>query len=435
MVSMLISLSNRLTVEEHVRQQGGRGGRKMKILLRILAIVMISFVFFSCNRSSDSTVSTRPETGVAGDGRLDLIVDYIREQNGLPAIAAIMVHDGQIIEKSAIGKRSIAFDLQVTVDDQWHIGSCTKSMTSLVAALLVKEGVISWNSTIASVYPELVGVMRSEYQDVRLDELLSHTSGLPNQISAIPYYNSYYTDQRELRVQRQELVEKVLVLSSTATRGVYEYNNIGYIIAGAMLERVTGSSWETLMQTKLFNPLLMTRSGFGAPDTQGSLAQPLGHRSNGKGSLAQPLGHRSNGNSWLPVDPSDQTADNAPVLGPAGTVHVSLDDMAAYIGLHLKGLRGESVDGFLYSQEFEKLYTPFPNSDYALGWVVGDQFIWHNGSNSWWYAEMVVYAEKNTALFAVTNAADLSKGLNSKATNAIADLLGELGARADAAFQ
>jgi CubicO group peptidase (beta-lactamase class C family) len=348
-------------------------------------------------------------------------VDYIREQNGLPAIAAIMVHDGQIIEKSAIGKRSIAFDLQVTVDDQWHIGSCTKSMTSLVAALLVKEGVISWNSTIASVYPELVGVMRSEYQDVRLDELLSHTSGLPNQISSIPYYNSYYTDQRELRVQRQELVEKVLVLSSTATRGVYEYNNIGYIIAGAMLERVTGSNWETLMQTKLFNPLLMTRSGFGAPDTQGSLAQPVGHR--------------SNGNSWLPVDPSVQTADNAPVLGPAGTVHVSLDDMAAYIGLHLKGLRGASVDGFLDGQEFKKLYTPFPNSDYALGWVVGDQFIWHNGSNTWWYAEMVVNAEKNTALFVVTNAADLTKGLNSKAIKAIAELLGELGARADAAFQ
>jgi CubicO group peptidase (beta-lactamase class C family) len=393
----------------------------MKILLRILAIVMIGFVFFSCNKSSDSTVPTRPETGVAGDGRLDVIVDYIREQNGLPAIAAIMVHNGQIIEKSAVGKRSIESDLQVTVDDQWHIGSCTKSMTSLVAALLVKEGVISWNSTLASVYPELVNVMRSEYQDVRLDELLSHTSGLPNQISSIPYYNSYYTDQRELRVQRQELVEKVLVLPSTTRRGVYEYNNIGYIIAGAMLERVTGSNWETLMQTRLFNPLLMTRSGFGAPDTQGRLAQPVGHR--------------SSGNNWLPVDPSKEIADNAPVLGPAGTVHVSLDDMAAYIGLHVKGLRGESVDGFLDGQEFKKLYTPFPNSDYALGWVVGDQFIWHNGSNNMWYALMVVHAEKNAAVFMVTNAADLTKGLNSKATKAIDELLGELVARGDAAFQ
>jgi CubicO group peptidase (beta-lactamase class C family) len=175
------------------------------------------------------------------------------------------------------------------------------------------------------------------------------------------------------------------------------------------------------MQTRLFNPLFMTRSGFGAPDTQGSLAQPVGHR--------------SNGNNWVPVDPSKEIADNAPVLGPAGTVHASLDDMGAYIGLHLKGLRGESVDGFLDGQEFKKLYTPFPNSDYALGWVVGDQFIWHNGSNTMWYAQMAVHAEKNAALFVVTNAADLAKGLNSKANNAITELLGELVARGDAALQ
>ncbi len=394
----------------------------MKTLLRVLTLVVISFVLInSCDNSSDSTGQTesiQPETGVAGDGRLDLIVDYIREQNGLPAMAAIMIHDEQIIEKSALGKRSILSNIPVTVDDQWHLGSITKSMTSTVAALLVKEDVISWDSTIADVYPEFRGIMRSEYQDVRLDELLSHTSGIPNEL---PDYASYYNDQRELSVQRQEFVEKVLVLTSTTTRGVYEYNNTGYIVAGAMLERVTGNNWETLMQIYLFDPLSMIQSGFGAPDTQGSLAQPVGHRLAG------------NGINWVPVDPSvREDADNAPVLGPAGTVHASLGDMAAYIGLHLKGLRGESVDGFLDSQEFEKLYTPFPNSDYALGWQVGDQFIRHDGSNTLWYARMFVNAKSNTAFFLATNAADLENGTAVKAIN---ELLGKLGARAGAAFE
>ena len=186
-----------------------------------------------------------------------------------------------------------------------------------------------------------------------------------------------------------------------------------------MLERVTGSDWETLMQTYLFTPLSMTQAGFGAPDTQGTLAQPVGHV-------------QDNGN-WYPVDPAvEDISDNPPALGPAGTVHVSLDDMAAYIGLHLKGLRGETVDGFLTGQEFAKLYTPFPNSTYALGWIVMDNMIVHDGSNTMWLAVVVVNAEKNTGFFAVTNAVDNLENPNSRVNTAIKGLLDELNARADA---
>lgn len=393
----------------------------MKTLFKLIILVAISFALVNCNDSDDSSGPTisKPETGFAGDGRLDLIVDYFRQQNNLPALAATMVHDGQIIEKSAMGKRSAASNILVTVNDQWHIGSITKSMTSTLAALLVKNGFIRWDSTLAEVYPELVGTMRPEYQSVRLDELLSHTSGLPLDI---PDFVSYYTDKRDLSVQRQEVVEKALVLTSTTTRGVYEYSNLGYIVAGAMLEKVTGSSWETLIQVYLFDPLSMTQAGFGAPDTKGTLAQPVGHY--------EELG------TWHPVDPSvENISDNPPVLGPAGTVHVSLDDMAAYLALHLKGLRGETVDGFLTGQEFAKLYTPFPNSTYALGWVVvTDNVIVHDGSNTFWLAVVIVNAEKNTAFFVVTNAVDDLEDPNSKVNKAISGLLVELDARADAAF-
>ncbi len=391
----------------------------MKFLIRILAIIMISFVLLGCGKSSDSTEKIQPETGIAGDGRLDLIVDYIIDKHKVPAMAAIMIHDGQIIEKSAMGKRSIDSNIQVTVDDQWHIGSITKSMTSTIAALVVKEGIINWDSTIADVYPELLGIMRPEYQEIRLDELLSHTSGIPN---ILPDYASYYNDQRELNLQRSEIIEKVLELTSETARGVYEYNNTGYIVAGTLLEKVTKKNWETLMRDYLFDPLLMVQSGFGAPATNGHVAQPVGHT-------------LINGN-WKPVDPSIENADNAPVLGPAGTVHTTLDDMAAYIGLHLKGLRGQSIDGFLDSHEFEKLYEPFPDSNYALGWVIDDdQSIWHNGSNTLWYAMIIVNEEKNTALFVVTNAADLDKNTDSKADKAITELVNKLNSRAETAFE
>lgn len=388
--------------------------------IRFIFISLLTLGLSACGGGTgDTTGPAIPTSGIAGDGQLDQIVESIRQKHKLPALAAITIRNGQIIEKSAMGYRSDGVNIPVTVNDQWHIGSITKSMTCLLAALLVRDGFIEWTSTLADIFPELVGTMRPEYADVRLDELLSHTSGLP---LVIPNSTLYYTDTRSLPEQRQEVVNNVLVLPSTTTRGVYEYSNAGYIIAGAMLERVTGSDWESLIQDYLFNPLVMTQAGFGAPDTQGTSSQPVGHSLLSSG-------------IWEPWDPSITLyADNPAVFGPAGTVHASLDDMAAYLGLHLKGLRGETVTGFLTGQEFATLYTPFPNSTYALGWGVSKFYITHDGSNTLWLARAHVNQYKNAAMFIVTNAMDDINDPNGRSASAVDELLLELHARFDAAF-
>ncbi|MCJ8273401.1 MAG: beta-lactamase family protein [Psychrosphaera sp.] len=371
----------------------------------------------SGNNSGNNSVpanNTAPATGQAGDGRLTEIVEYIRRENGLPALSAVMVHDGQIIEMSASGLRSIDSSVPVTTDDKWHVGSLTKSMTSTLAALLVKQGTLQWNTTIVEVFPELQGVMRAEYESVRLDELLSHTSGLTANIhNAYDYYNR--TD--DITTQRQQMIEEALVRAPAGNKGQFNYSNLGYMIAGAMMERLTGNSWETLLSNNVFSPLLMTNSGFGAPDTQEDLTQPVGHK--------------MIGNSWQPI--RSGPADNPPLLGPAGTVHVTLEDMGNYLGAHLAGARGLDVDGLLSAAEFEKLHTPLAIGDYALGWGVINNSLQHSGSNTMWLATMLIYPEKNLALFVATNAADLNNqnSVAFKATNA---LIGQLSARATNAF-
>ena len=374
--------------------------------------------------TSNVSVTVNPATGFAGDGQLDLVVDTIRQRHGLPSLAAIIIRNDQTIEKSAMGNRSVDANIPITVNDQWHIGSITKSMTSLLAALLVRDGFIQWTSTLADIYPELVGIMLPEYQDVRLEELLSHISGLPRDpLFPVTYY--WDGDTRPFPEQRQEIVSKSLVLPPTNTRGEFAYSNLGYIVAGSMLERVTGSDWESLIQDYVFNPLVMTQAGFGAPDTQGTLAQPVGHSLLSSG-------------VWSPWDPWDPGVkalyDSADVFGPAGTVYASLDDMATYLGLHLRGLRGETVTGFLTGQEFAKLYTPFPNSNYALGWSVENLFIAHNGSNGLWLALANVSANRNAAFFIVTNAVDDAFDPNGHSWSAINELRDELYTRFDAAF-
>jgi CubicO group peptidase (beta-lactamase class C family) len=387
-------------------------GHILLTLFTLISMFLLSACGGSDGKKISETLPEKPIAGRAGDGTLSDVVNYFRIEAGLPALAAVLVHDGEIIEMSAMGSRSIDNKLAVTIEDKWHLGSLTKSMTSTLAAILVKQGVINWNTTIGDVYPELLGLMKSDYENVRLDQLLSHTSGMR---ANTPTLDSYYNSSVDIDIQRQKMIEEALLLNPEVTQGEYLYSNLGYMVAGAMMERVTGISWELLLSNNLFNTLGMNDSGFGVPDAQGNLSQPVGHLSQGTG--------------WTP-----KNNDNPKVLGPAGTVHSSLENMGKYISAHLSGLRGLDVPGLLTAPEFTKLHTASKNGGYGLGWVVTDGALSHNGSNTMWLASINIYPEKNMALFIVTNAADLQRSGNSVAVKAVDKLTKALIKRSDVTF-
>ena len=95
------------------------------------------------------------------------------------------------------------------------------------------------------------------------------------------------------------------------------YSNQGYAIVGAMLEKLTGTPWETLITERLFKPLHMDSAGFGPPGTIGGMDQPWGHIR--KLAITVPL-----------------QADNPPAIAPAGRVHCSLDDLARFTIFHMQ---------------------------------------------------------------------------------------------------
>lgn len=143
------------------------------------------------------------------------------------------------------------------------------------------------------------------------------------------------------------------------------------------------------MRDETLTPMKLTTAGFGAPGTAGAVTQPCGHR--------------GQGNSLSPVEPG-MFADNPPVFGPAGTMHMSIADLARWGQEHLRGERGQ--DGLLKAATFKLLHTP-PAGDYALGWVSqtkGEQrVIWHNGSNTMWYAIVAFNAAADKGVVLVTN--------------------------------
>ena len=115
----------------------------------------------------------------SGQTSIDVTLKPYLSQYDLLAIAAAVVKRGVIVSSGAVGTRRSGSTIPVTVNDRFHIGSDTKAMTALLAAIMVEEGKLKWHSTIAEVFPEIADSMDPGVRKVTLEQLLSHTSGMP----------------------------------------------------------------------------------------------------------------------------------------------------------------------------------------------------------------------------------------------------------------
>jgi CubicO group peptidase (beta-lactamase class C family) len=323
--------------------------------------------------------------GTVGDGELGANLEDIRKRHSLPALAGMSFDTTRVLERGVSGVRAAGFPEAATVDDRWHIGSITKSMTATLAAVLVERGRIRWDTTIPEALPSVT--VRPEFEDVRLEELFTHTSGMPPDSASVPSLNPL-VGQPASREARLQLAAEVLALPGTA-RGAFNYSNAGYVVAGAMLEEAGNALWEDQMFRRVFEPLGMSDMGFGAPGTAGRRDQPWGHAA---------------GNT--PVEPGPN-ADNPAAVGPAGTVHATMGDLARYFQLHLNGARGEAA--LVGPASFDTLHQPAPGTVYGCGWVVENRSwangrtLSHGGSNTLWYAVVWLAPARGFGVFAVTN--------------------------------
>jgi CubicO group peptidase (beta-lactamase class C family) len=109
----------------------------------------------------------------------DILTPYLSRYQ-LPAAAAAAIREGQVVASGAVGVRRAGSDTPVKITDAFHIGSDTKAMTSLLAGMMVEESKLQWSSTIGQSFPELATTMDAGLRDVTLEQLLSHTSGIPS---------------------------------------------------------------------------------------------------------------------------------------------------------------------------------------------------------------------------------------------------------------
>ena len=335
---------------------------------------------------------------------IDELLEEVRKKHRLPAVAGAAIHQGSIVS-GAVGLRKIGDETKVTADDQFHIGSCTKSMTATLCGMLVEEGKLKWESTLAELLPDLAEKMHADYRPVTLQQLLAHRSGMSDDTNTkLGTLRKLYDDGklgdtvREQRCKYAEIVLQEKPISSPGTE--YAYSNRNFILAGAILERIVDEPWEELIRRRLFEPLGMATAGFGPMGTAGKAEQPWQHSSF--------FGWRT------PIEPGPN-ADNPPPLGPAGRVHCSAGDWAKYIREQVRGQSGQSK--LLKAETFKRLQIPKPGEDYSGGWITmerkwgGGNVLMHNGSNTVSYAVVWMAPLRDFACLAMTNQYDLNAAL------------------------
>jgi CubicO group peptidase (beta-lactamase class C family) len=326
----------------------------------------------------------------------------VLKKHDVPGMAVLVLHGREVVARGAAGVRKAGDPTPVTINDRWHIGSCTKSMTATMIGTLVEEGKLKWGTTIGEVFGDLDGKMDPAWKDVTIELLVTHRAGVPSDLSKDGLWGKLWKREGTPTRQRMQLVEGVLKYPPLHKPGTeFLYANAGFAIAGAMAEKVTGVAWEDLMRQRLFGPLSMKSADFGAPGTEGEKPD-------------QPWGHHTNGDPQAP----GVNADNPAAIGPGGTVHCSIEDWGRYISAHLEGETGPAGPLALKPATWMKLHTPFngPGGEYAMGWGVttrpwakggaaGDKgrVLTHNGSNTMWFAVAWLAPEKDWAVLVCCN--------------------------------
>ncbi|MEL6680051.1 MAG: serine hydrolase domain-containing protein [Pseudomonadota bacterium] len=325
--------------------------------------------------ASSAALITRPAGGSA-------IAD-----TGEPGRAEVIVRNGEI-SVAVAGERVRGSGVAVEPGDFWHIGSNTKSMTGLLAARLAARETVALDEPVAEM---LDGIsIHGDFRDVTLADLLQHRSGLRANISLFQQLRMSGLDgARDARADRAELVARYMRRGAEAPRGTYLYSNLGYVVAGHVLERAAGAPWEALIAREVFAPLGL-EAGFGPP--------AVGERDRSKPS--QPWGHRALFGPGRGVAP-DAGADNPPYLSPAGRVHLSAETMGRYLLAHL-----ERSEGYLPRALWDRAHAPVGEERYGFGWgALPDGSFAHDGSNGLWYCHMRIWPERRRAYAAFANEA------------------------------
>lgn len=311
--------------------------------------------------------------------------DSIRKAYHIPEISYAVIDSKNTFEIEALGKHSSELLDAATLNDRFHIGSNTKAMTAFIIAKYVEKGKLKWTTNFFELFPELKNNSKSEYLNITLQDLLSHRAGIqPFQGENDPKIPSFNGTKQDKRNQFGQFVLTLEPVKTDATNP-FVYSNAGYTLATLMLEKVTGKSWEQLVE-RVFNKDLKLNVKLSWPENQNQ-KDTWGHSfENGK------------------LTPIPSTIDyHLDYTEPAGDINIRLIDYIKFIQLNLEGLSGKN--NYLKTETYKFIHKGFEN--YSIGWYNiyenNAALSTHSGTAGTYYSLVHIDRIKNKAYIIFTN--------------------------------
>lgn len=232
----------------------------------------------------------------------DSYVDNARKEWQAPGLAVAVVKDGKIIFKKGYGMREIGTNNLADTQTIFACASTTKAMTAVCMGILVDEGKVNWNDPVSKYVPDFKLYDVNVTRELKIRDLFIHNSGVGNADFLWGVMD----------ISSEEVLKKMeLVKPTYSMRSSFIYQNIFYLVAGKVIENVSGQKWEQFIVNRIFKPLGMNR-------TFSQLASVK------ESNQSKP--HYFYNNAIRTITPS--TADK---IGPAGSVYSCIDDISLWM--------------------------------------------------------------------------------------------------------
>ncbi len=370
--------------------------RKSILFINIFCVVLF-FLLFSVSAVTAFDVSKYR----------DFIKEEMRTWN-VPGAAVAVIQDNKVVFSEGFGYGNVEKKIKTTPVTLFGIGSCTKAFTAMSSGMLADEKKINFDKPVREYYTafKLNDPYVSEHVTVR--DILSHRTGLPRYDAAIEPADA----------SRDDAMKKLRYLKlNRGIRESFQYCNFHYLAAGAIVDKVSGSTWEEFVLNRIFKPLNMNSSNFSPEEMEKSpdFAFPY------KMDMEKLKKFPENLADYMSVPLKKIPFEKIGVYGPAGSINSNIEDMAKWVVLHLNQGRAGGKQ-LISSETLEELITPqiltggplkheeiLPAS-YGMGWVItpyrGHYLVSHDGMIEGFTAHVSFIPAKKIGLVILTNRSD-----------------------------
>lgn len=347
-------------------------------------------------------------------GGIDSLVERTLKAFDVPGIAVAVVKDGKVIHSKGYGVRSLKTNEKVDSNTLFGIASNSKAFTTAALGILIDEKKLSWDDKVTDYIPEFKLYNPYVTEEFTIRDLLTHRSGLglgAGDLMIFPGNNNFTL---------KDIIHNLRFLKPVSSfRTKYDYDNLLYIVAGEVVARVSGMTWEDFIETRIMKPLSMTNSvsTFSRLKNQSNVIDPHA-----------PV------NGKVEVIARDFTE----VFNAAAGIYSNVSDLSKWVIMQMNdGRYGEGLKNQLFSKEVHKdmwaLQTIIPVADstvynthfsgYGLGWglsdVKGYKQVSHTGGLFGIVTQVTMIPELKLGIIVLTN--QQSGAAFSAITNTIKD--------------